>query len=212
MRRLSGSLLPTALTCLCLGGLLVVVPPDAAAFRPHIRDGWTVGISWGLGTGRFIDYWGTEIEVEDGVSPQFRVGRMVSRRWQVSFDYQGWLIEGGSLQTKARRSLQNFLLAVTWFPGDPDRSRGGLYLRFGLGLALGGTALITLDEDMHQGEKVRYDETGVGSMFGFGYEFRILDGFAVGGGLSINTLEIHEVLIDRAWFVPLTLNLAWYFN
>ena len=199
------SVLGTVLTL-----LTVLAVNDAVAQIPHERTGWMLGISWGLGKGRFRDAAGDETEIKDGASPQWRIGKFLSRRWLVHFEYEGWLIENGDLAQKYRRSLQNFLVAVTYYPGNPDNYWGGLYLRFGVGLGLGGTALVEL-EDQEQVSGIRHDEAGTGVLVGFGYEFRICRSFAAGIGLSSNYLNIRKDFIYEAWFIPLKINLSWYF-
>ena len=59
--------------------LTALAANEAAAQHPHERDGWMVGVSWGLGKGRFRDAEGNETEIKDGVSPQLRVGKYLSQ-------------------------------------------------------------------------------------------------------------------------------------
>ena len=123
---------------------------------------------------------------------------------------EAWLIETGTLEQKYRRSLQNITLATTFYPGNPQNYWGGLFLRFGFGLGVGGTAKIEIEEQK-QIDKLRFDEIGTGVIVGLGYEFRITPSFAAGVSVSSNYLKIKKDFVHEAWFAPLCLDLAWYF-
>lgn len=184
---------------------------DAAALRSHVRDGWMLGLSYGNARGTLTLADGAEGETEDGVSPQIRLGRMVSRHFALGLSYSGWMYETGAVPIKYRFSMQNFGAAATWFPGNPERGSGGLYVRFGVGLAWAAFTETELHEDEEQGHGDRYKENGVGVEFNLGYEFRISRDFAAGLGLGFQHLAIGGDLYDEATFFPATLNLGWYF-
>jgi opacity protein-like surface antigen len=205
---------------------LATVPP-ASAGQPHARPGWMVGIGLGIGDGEFTDSEGTTVTADDGLTPQIRVGRMLGRHWQIGVEYQGWLTEvGATLEDttetgvaglKLRRSLQNWLLAATWYPGDESSPWGGFYLKAGAGYALGGTAAVLLEEDPDTGEieqdhGERFDESGLGLVFGLGYEFRLTSTFAAGLAVTANSQDIGEYFIDEASFGSAALVANWYFD
>lgn len=201
--------------------------PRAEAGQPHARPGWMVGIGLGIGDGEFTDSEGTTATADNGLTPQMRCGRMLGRHWQIGIDYQGWLTEVGTtdLDTlgidadglKLRRSLQNWLLTATWFPGNEDSGWGGFYLKAGAGYALGGTALVLLEENPETGEieqehGERYDESGLGLVLGAGYEFRLTSTFAAGLAITANSQSIGEFFIDEATFGSAALVGNWYFD
>jgi len=192
---------------------------DALAFRRHTRDGWLVGISLGMGTGRWDRIENGETirqEVEEGIVPQWRVARMLGQRFSFGVEYQGWLIETGNLDfendnnNRFRRSLQNWALALTWFPGNPDNAWGGTYVRIGVGAGLAGTAQVVLTEDLEQDYSQRVDEWGVGVLYTIGWELRIIDTMSAGVSISGDYLNIEESFVDKAWYNALSFTMAWY--
>ena len=111
--------------------LLAMLAGDVLAVHPHTREGWLVGISYGYSRGDIE--WGP-IDggaYEGGATPQIRFGRMVSNHFAVGIEYHGWMREGGVVPLKLRSSLQSVMLAATWYPGRPDQTLGGFYLRGG---------------------------------------------------------------------------------
>ncbi len=118
---------------------------------------------------------------------------------------------------KLRRSLQNWLLAATWYPGDETSPWGGFYLKAGAGYALGGTAVVLLEEDPDTGEieqeyGERFDESGLGLVLGLGYELRVTSTFAAGLAVTANSQDIGEDFIDEASFGSAALVANWYFH
>ncbi len=219
------------LHCRWLASLVVLLilgtAPAVEAGQSHARPGWMIGIGLGVGNGEFTDSEGTTASADDGLTPQIRCGRMLGRHWQVGVEYQGWLTEvGATLEEpteegiaglKLRRSLQNWLLAATWFPGDENSGWGGFYLKAGAGYALGGTAVVLLEEDPDTGEieqeyGTRIDESGLGLVFGLGYEFRVTTTFAAGLAITANGQSIGEYFIDEATFGSVALVANWYFD
>ncbi len=207
--------------------LVLSLALSAEAGQLHARPGWMVGIGLGIGDGEFTDSEGTTGKADNGLTPQMRVGRMLGRHWQLGVEYQGWLTEvGATLEDtteagiagiKLRRSLQNWLLAATWYPGNEASAWGGFYLKAGAGYALGGTAAVLLEENPDTGEieqehGERVDESGVGLVFGLGYEFRVTSTFAAGLAITANSQDIGEYFIDEASFGSAALVANWYFD
>ncbi|MCP4571415.1 MAG: porin family protein [bacterium] len=184
---------------------------DAAALRSHHRDGWVVGLSYGGARGELVLVDGSQGETEDGVSPQIRFGRMISRHFALGVSYSGWLYETGVTPLKFRFSMQNVGAALTWYPGQPDRGLGGLYVRGGVGLAWTSLTGILILAEEEQGHGARLTESGVGVEFNLGYEFRLADNFAAGMGVGFQQLSIEGDVFDQATFYPVTFNLGWYF-
>jgi hypothetical protein len=137
---------------------LLTAADDAAALSPHVRDGWVLGLSYGGARGKAeFGEIGTEIagqtsgKTEDGVSPQIRFGHMLGRHFGLGVAYTGWMYETGTLPIKYRYSMQNIMLAGTWYPGQADSPLGGLYLRGAAGLAWSSIAEVEIVEDEEQG-------------------------------------------------------------
>lgn len=208
MRRFVFTFLVFCVFVFCvIGGLA----GEAQALRPHERDGWVLGLSYGSARGKLTLADGTEGETEDGVSPQIRFGRMVSNHFAVGLSYSGWMYETGDNPLKYRFSMQNFGLAATWYPGNPERGTGGIYVRFGLGLAWAAISEVEISDEEEQGHGDRLKENGLGVEFNLGYEFRLARNFAAGLGVGSQQLNIGGELYDEAMFFPVTLNLRWYF-
>jgi len=196
---------------------LLLFAADARALRPHVRDGWMVGLGFGFGNANFTTGDGTEAEVERGTTPQIRFGRTFNSRFALLVDYTGWLVEAGDIAVDAvkfRRSFQSFGLSFTWYPGGEHPAWGGVSLRGGAGYGWGSVAEVPLVRD-EEGEIVqehghRDDEGGLGLVFSVGYEFRLVDHFALGAAFNANFLSINRTYYEKAQTYPVTLNGSWY--
>jgi len=188
-----------------------LVPVAAQAGRPHVRDGWLIGLGYGYGRGAITLTEVGDRDFEDGATPQIRFGRAISSRFTLSAEYSGWMLEGGNLEGKLRSSMQDVLLALTWYPGHPESAWGGFYVRAGAGYGWGRFAVVELDEDLHHGESQSLDENGLGLQGVFGYEWRIAHGVAAGLSGTVNHLDIGGDFYDKATYgsVAWTLNYYW---
>jgi len=193
---------------------LSILPVDRAmAGHPHQRDGWLLGMSYGYGRGRIKAFdSGDQYDFHDGTTPQIRFGHMLGDHLALHVEYGGWMLEDGILPDKMRISMQDVVLAATWFPGSPQSAWGGFYLRAGAGLGWASAALIEINEDLEQEFSQRKDETGLGLQFAFGYEWRIAHNTAAGLGLSLQHLDIGGEIFQNTTFVPLTFSLGWYWD
>ncbi len=183
----------------------------AWAGNAHVRDGWQLGFSYGYSAGRITFANEAEGTGEGGATPQIRLGHSVGRHFALGVEYNGWMLEGGDADLKIRSSLQQVLLAGTWYPGQPDRAGGGFYVRAGIGLGWGSVAEVEIFDQIQE-HGVRVDETGLGILTGIGYEFRIVKDVAAGLGVGFNHLSIDKDFYDSGWFMPVTGTLAWYWN
>jgi hypothetical protein len=201
--------------------LSTLLSSQALALKVYDRSGWMLGVSIGFGRGNFANADGSSSEYRDGIIPQYRLGRMLGRRFMINFELQDWLIEGGVIDSeegggdKARRSLQTWTLALAFYPGNPDNAWSGLYLRVGAGVGLAGTAIIELNEDLEQidPEHSREDDWGLGLVGTVGYEFWVLRNVTTGVATSLNYVSISDPkIVDKAGFwAPISFNLNWYF-
>lgn len=196
------------LVSLVLTALLV---SEAAALRPHVREGWHLGVAYGAAVGDFDGPAGERLEFEDGVSPHIRAGRMVSSRLGLGLAYAGWMYETGALPVKQRYSMQNLLLSASWYPGRPDTPLGGLCLRLGFGLGWVGYAEVEIREDEEQGHGDRVEFSGPALELNLSYEFRLTSTVAAGLGVGVNSTGLDNEL-ESATFVPVTANLSWYWD
>ena len=208
---------------------LVLLAGDAAALSPHVRDGWALGLSFGGARGKatFNSLPGVtpagpgqiDGETEDGVSPQIRFARMFGQHFSLGASYSGWMYEsvdprqGAVPETdKWRFSLQNIMLAGTWYPGRASSGWGGLYVRGGVGLAWTAITEVQLVPGEEQGHGDRYQETGLGIEFIVGYEFRLVPSMSAGLGFGINHQNIGKDIYDTSTYFPATLTLGWYWD
>jgi hypothetical protein len=190
-----------------------VIPTGAAqALEPHVRDGWILGLSYGGATGDITFANDVQAEVEDGVSPQIRFGRMISRHFALGLSYNGWMYETGVVPTKFRFSMQNVLATATWYPGRPETALGGLHLRLGAGYAWSAIAEVELVPGEEQGHGDRRVDTGLGVEFNIGYEFRVFRSTAVGLGFGVVAQNLDGELYRDTVYTPVTLNLGWYWD
>jgi len=190
----------------------------ASALKPHVRDGWLVGVSYGYSEGN-ID-WAPEGLDSDGygggATPQIRVGKMISSKVALGLDYHGWMLEDGAVPLKVRSSLQSVSFSGTWYPGREGSAMQGFYLRGGAGYAWAGLTFIEIDEEppdhvpLEQEHGTRTDESGFAFNFQIGYEFRLARNFATGLGLGYNHLSIGRDIYDSAYYFPVTLTGIWY--
>ncbi len=178
-----------------------------AGLSPHTRDGWMVGVSYGgaRGAATFAD--GRNGEAEDGVSPQMRLGRMVTDRLAVGVAYTGWMYETGELPIKYRYTSQQIMAAATWYPRG-----GGFYVRGGVGLGWMSEVEVEILADEEQGHGDRETDTGPGIELNVGYEFRVARAMAAGVGVGYNHQFMDGHVYESAFSVPVTLNLVWYWD
>lgn len=190
---------------------LVLVAGDASALRPHVREGWHVGVSYGPAVGDLLVETGDELQFEDGVSPHMRAARLLNPHLGIGLAYAGWMYETGALPIKQRYSMQNLLLAASWYPGRPDGASGGLCLRVGVGYGWIGYTEVEIVEDEEQSHGDRTNWSGPALELNLSYEFRITAAVAAGLGLGVNSIGLDDE-IESATFASLTANLGWYWD
>jgi hypothetical protein len=172
---------------------------------PHTREEWMVGISLGAGPGQITDTLTEEKGEETGVVGQLRVGKMVSTRFLVHFEAHIWSHESWVGYDEIDFGLWNFAGATTFYPGDPARWTGGLWVRGGIGFS---NVKVTR---LSSGVTVDGTQTGWGWLLGAGYEWRFSNKFAMGLGLAFDQLVLSDGRFEDGKFVPLTVDLNWYF-
>jgi len=208
---------------LITAGIGAVLPSGVFALQKHERDGWVAGIAFGYGVSKIQS--GPALNELDsgwtrGATPRIGIGHMIGNRLLVGYEQCQWMEEQGFGEASLRGSLQTFGLELNWFPGNPNSATGGIYLRAGAGLAnarfatnphaLGssgssGSSGDTLHVENH------VDEGGTSYFFGTGYQFRVAKPMSIGADLTANYQVIHKQLFDTNWFVPITVELNWYF-
>ena len=210
-KRLLLSTLVSLMVCLQAG--------PSSALKPHVREGWLVGVSYGYSEGN-ID-WATldQGAYKGGAVPQIRFGRMFSPKLALGLEYHGWMLEKGTVEIgKIRSSLQSVTLAATWYPGQPGSALEGFYVRGGAGYGWVGLTHVEIDEEpqdhvpIEQEHGTRKDESGLGLNFQLGYEFRLSRTFAAGLGLGFDYLSINEEIYKSAYYFPITLTATWYWD
>jgi hypothetical protein len=200
-------------TVLVAAVLLGMAATDASALDAVGRDqGWTLGLGFGMGRAE-VNYFGGDIQQEfrQGVSTEWRLGKMLNRKVALTFDYQGWLIEDGNLDTRLRQGLQSWGLGLTWYPGNPQTAWGGMFIRLGGGWALANIAATSLDEDLHETDEERIDEWGYSASGTIGYEFFVSDTVAMGPTLNFAYLSIDKDIADNGRWLTFSLLGSWYF-
>lgn len=208
------------LILLALVSLMVCLQAGpASALKPHVREGWLVGVSYGYSEGN-ID-WGSVDQgaYKGGAVPQIRFGRMLSRKLALGVEYHGWMLEKGTVEKgKLRSSLQSVTLAVTWYPGNSGSALEGFFMRGGAGYGWAGLTEVEIDEippehvPLEQEHGTRKDESGLGFNFQLGYEFRLSRAFAAGLGLGFDYLSINDEIYKSAYYFPVTLTATWYWD
>lgn len=204
----------TALGVLAL--LLAIQARPAFALYEHVRDGWVAGIGIGfskakIDAGPRANHF--ETDWEEGTTPRLRLGHMLGRRAMLGYEQFQWVDEQGYGDAAVRISMQTFGAALTFFPGDPKHESGGLYLRAGAGLSIARLAVsphaIGGVDSTHTEDHV--DEGGTAYMVGGGYEFRVSKPCAIALDVTANYHTVGKEFFDKAWFIPVTLGLNWYF-
>ena len=192
---------------------LLVVAGDASALKPHERDGWVLNLAYGNARGKATFGPASPIaaaETEDGVSPAIRLGHMVGGKVALGVSYVGWMYETGAFPTKYRFSFQNIMATASWYPGNPERAIGGLFLRGSVGLAWSAVVEVPVVPGEEQGHGDRQKNNGVGVEFCLGYEFRVARHVAVGLSASLIHQQFGDDIYDTATFVPVALDLGFY--
>lgn len=191
--------------------LVALLAAAALAMQPHTRDGWHVGVSYGMAAGEFDGPGGGRLDFEDGVSPHLRAARMLGPRLALGLAYAGWMYETGDLPLKQRYSMQNLLASVAWYPGRAGTASDGLCLRVGLGLGWIGYTEVEIVDLEEQGHGHRVGASGPALELNLSYEFRLSQTVAAGLGLGVNSIGL-DTEVESATFVPLTVNLGWYWD
>jgi len=193
----------------------VAAPRDARALRTHERPAWNIGLGMGYGRGTLETPGGSRDRYQNGAAPQIHIGHQLGQHFMLGVQYEGWMVEFGgvrdTLGVKFRRSLQNFALAGTWFPGNPQSAWGGVYLRGTTGIGWASTAVSEVHKDQPQHNAPRLDEWGMGISASLGYEFRIAKDFATGLSVNFAGFDIGEQIVDRGGFSALLMHLNIYF-
>ena len=202
--------------------LILAVSQEAAALSPHEREGVMLGAAVGFSPGQISLFPGeegsaVETDWEMGVTPEMRIGyAVIKNRLLLTISNQQWLYEQGILaEDKLRINAQNWTLALTYFPGNPQTAAGGLYLLAGIGYANARLTLLEPIEEDPYGNKFEEvfvsDETGTAYQIGAGFEFRLTSSFAAGVSVSYIYQDIGGEIFDTTQVVPVNLTLNWYF-
>ena len=202
-------------TALLISMLLSAFTANPAfALYEHVRTGWVAGIGYGWSKAHITtgDSLHLESPWQDGSAPHLRLGHMLGRHTMIGYEQFQWLQEVGSGENVVRVSLQTFGAAITVFPGDPKRVTGGMYFRAGAGLVNARVAfgIFPSESDSTHHEEA-FDESGTAFLVGGGYEFRISKPAALALDVTANYHTVGKDFFDKAWFVPMTLGLNWYF-
>ena len=200
----------------CLTLLLVTPARPAFALYEHVRNGWIAGIGIGFSKAK-IDAGPSanhfETDWEEGTTPRYRLGHMLGKRAMIGYEQFQWSDEQGYGDAAVRVTMQSFGAALTFFPGNPKHESGGIYLRAGAGLSIARLAVsphaIGGVDSTHTEDHV--DEGGTAYMVGAGYEFRVAKPCAIALDLTANYHTVGKEFFDKAWFIPVTLGLNWYF-
>ena len=207
------------------------VPASALDTKGRVDQGWTLGIGFGMGRAH-VDYLAGSVseDLREGVNTEWRIGKMLTPKLALTFDYQGWMLEEGDLTRYAarfRQGLQVWGLGLTWYPGNPETAWGGMYFRLSGGPALANLAITGVDVDDpigSHGDQERLDEWGWGIGGSAGYEFFVTDTVGIGPALNFSYQSIQstdsdsklgqvigEQLTDQGRWLTVTLLGTWYF-
>lgn len=185
---------------------VAIAPKSAEAIQVFPRPNWSVGIAYGLSKGESDITGGSQLETEEGATPQLRVTRQLGTHWALGAEYEGWFVEVGNREDKVRVSMQFFGPSLTWYPGNPANAWSGLYVRGAAGIGYSRVALVELNEDLEQVGTTAIDDSGPGFLVGAGYEFWITRQATAGLGLSHVSLHPGGQIIQSGWFSPLVVH------
>ena len=204
-------------TLRCILGVVAVgyacafLPGTASALEPVRREGWTLGLGLGLGHGSISPPSGDDFYAKDGAVAQISVARAVSSRLRLGVTWHDWLTERGDEELRIRRTMQSWVLAGTWVPGDLENAWSGLYLRGGVGIAQGRYSTAGADEHGEDIDLLATDQTGVALLGTIGYEFAVAKHAAAGVSFTANVADYGDDLFDHGWFAPVSVTLNWTF-
>lgn len=194
---------------------------DAWALKPHLREGFSLGVGVGVGPGKVSMFPGGEggavsSDWEKGVTPELRLGyAVIKNRLLVSVGNRQWLYEQGILaDDKLRINAQSWLLALNYYPANPQSMAGGIQIFAGVGLANARLTLLEPIENDPYGNKFeeifKEDEGGTAYQVGVGYEFRLLRTVAAGVTVSYIYQDVGGEIFEDATAIPVNLTLNWY--
>jgi len=211
---------PGVLAATILAAGLALLPPLATMARaasPVERHGWGAGVAYGIGSADVtLKTNDPQSGYSRGASPQFRLGKMVGRRFMIGIEDRQWMNETGVNGEKLRANFQNFNVVLTAYPGKTSNWTSGFFLQVGAGKAHARTSLLEpIPGGNEWGETFevvgKLDESGSGFMVGAGYEIRVSSHLAAGLTTSFNSLTFDDEVFDTVKFFPGGLNLNWYF-
>lgn len=196
--------------------LFLLWPGSEVRAEDQDHDGWFAGVGYGYCRGVIETDDAMEFPFQNGVTPQVRFGHSLSDNLSLGLEYGGWVFEEGDIDNKFRYSLQSIDATVTWYPDPTEGYWGGFYARAGAGLAWIRAAWLLIEmEEQQEQEQIAFlilDETGLGLLVQVGYEFQINSNTGIGISAGFNHLDIRADWFEQAQYVPLTINLNWYWD
>lgn len=207
---------------LAMALVMVLLPIQSAqALSPNERGGMIFGIGVGFSPGKVTfapDSEGDAVTTDwkTGVTPQLRVGyAFLKDRLSVTVTNQQWLYEQGVLaEDKLRINTQNWSLAFTYYPANPQSAAGGIYILASAGISNSRLTLLEPIEDDPHGnmfeEIFKEDNTGASYQIGAGYEFRLTRLFAAGVSVSYIHQPVDGTIFEDTSVIPINLTLNWY--
>jgi hypothetical protein len=188
----------TSVAILCI---VLAVSPAAAGTHEQSRTGFFIGFGAGWGNaGTEVALFG-DVDRENSVSANFRLGWAVSDNATIGLESTTWLKEYdiGAFGADMQLTGTVTAFALTYFPQNM-----GLYFRGGVGL---GAASAQIESGTISFEDT---EVGLGLLGAVGYEWRLTSKFALGPQVQWAYMNIDGDGMESADFVSLTAQATWY--
>lgn len=173
--------------------LLCAAWPLAAAAAPHVRNGFTIGVGFGIESVAWSDEDGRRPAEGSGVT-NARAGYALKPDLVLGAEFWGWAkdyeLSTSTLPVPVRVKLAATTACVTLFP-----DAGGFFVRLGAGLAYGEVSVEPPPSvtDVPADKETR---TGFAANLAPGYEWRVSRRFALGAQGDIVYLGLGEPLHD----------------
>jgi opacity protein-like surface antigen len=187
-------------------------PCVAGPFDPPAMRNWRVGLGFGLGSAKINETGGGTFEARDGISPRYNLQYRVSKRLLLGVCDEAWLTErGGTDSLRIRRSMHNYNVIGTYYPGSLTNAWSTFYLRGGIGLGLGRYNEVIPDEKGEDAAEHATDMSGLGGHIGVGYDVSMTPTVTFGVLATQDWVSLGGPLWDDGWYRQLSVNLGWSF-
>jgi hypothetical protein len=168
-------------------GILTLMAHDLPAQDRPKRSGLWGEIAPGVGHVRLACSGCPDVETNNGLTSQFRIGGTISRRVLIGFETFSLTNNPMEVKNPGESSTETgtFAIIMMWYPG-----KRGLFFKGGVGAAVGEFIIVN---DSAQADTS--NGGGMGLTFGMGWDWPISRKFAVTGNLATYVTALGDIAL-----------------